>query len=841
MTDNINGIPIRWNAEADRELLGGLLEEGSAAEMKSGNAAQKMMPVFSGNPFKQQSPFDNPCDGTCEHDDNFFWEGIDFDKLAGDLGSSMYGTGLMSTKFDYNLYQSNLTYSVTTEYGSDDGYMHKGITKANEKGQSVEVGFSGKLNKVSCCINDIPALRIRVSPSNISYGLSYHYSDVDAFETNRNFTGFSTEYEIEDKYVAIFIDAYSFDDLLFFLTKSKKEYLHKAVENIVFSKFQAAFLKAANSGSDLETLYRRAPDFVIKRRAESAGGNELLWNDLIKLLDYDDTGFWSFVKDSSNAVIKLLRGYSDTVFLFDQFYANPKLIKRLYSDMDSSSEIDGKRIANRTIFVSLLSAICNANLSKTIIIKQNFYVGKNYKPDSNLMQKNDKYEDQIFLAQLTAKQYEVTKSIGGGIPGASHYEYYKSHETVFEPVDEGAYYHPMDMVTLIDEKTGRPQQVAAMFVKDIADQIEWAAVMEIIRLGFNILVIILSLVTLATGPGPLMLLISSVDLALATADTFILSIQDELKKTEGGREFLEIWNTLYTIGGFATGAPLLIRSLFTAGVKLFNKLTVSNARNFIMSVLTKIVLEINIANFAKNTLRVMETAEVVQLGGFLARLQEAGVLFMRGTIILGNKVQEGFAVIYKGRVIASGTEKEVKAVLRSFRKAQGPKLLKLLDEMFRASFKLSEEAKRVLQSMADKAKSLVKEKRPTACGVLEDGANRVFNYSFKQKLAPGQFPKGLHPLVQEWLDLLWRQHAEGKIKLPLWHGKCAEVLNISEWLKAIDPELKFTITQARDSFEGVISHARQIGSDKYLSHFSYKRACGSCNELLKHFNINEVK
>ncbi|MGJ1433027.1 hypothetical protein ACR79M_15745 [Sphingobacterium spiritivorum] len=61
---------------------------------------------------------------------------------------------------------------------------------------------------------------------------------------------------------------------------------------------------------------------------------------------------------------------------------------------------------------------------------------------------------------------------------------------------------------------------------------------------------------------------------------------------------------------------------------------------------------------------------------------------------------------------------------------------------------------------------------------------------------------------------MWKLHKEGKIKLPEHHGKCAEVLNISDWLKRIDPKGKVTIEEARDLFDGVVSHAKQIGDNK---------------------------
>ena len=147
--------------------------------------------------------------------------------------------------------------------------------------------------------------------------------------------------------------------------------------------------------------------------------------------------------------------------------------------------------------------------------------------------------------------------------------------------------------------------------------------------------------------------------------------------------------------------------------------------------------------------------------------------------------------------------------------------------------------------MADEALSLSSTKRPTACGALEVNGESFFSYSVKQGLSPGVYPEGLHPLVKKWLDKMWKLHKEGKIKLPEHHGKCAEVQNISEYLNKIDPKGMFTMKQAEESFEGAVSHARQIGDvikkDYTILHKEFKKACNSCNPLLSDFNIKEYK
>lgn len=184
-------------------------------------------------------------------------------------------------------------------------------------------------------------------------------------------------------------------------------------------------------------------------------------------------------------------------------------------------------------------------------------------------------------------------------------------------------------------------------------------------------------------------------------------------------------------------------------------------------------------------------------------------------------------------------------------KKAGKNLDEYLDELLETRKlnllgKVSDEAIQTLKIMADEALKWQSKKRPQACSVLEGKGKQLFNYSFKQKLPAGKFPKDLHPLVDKWVKDKWELHKKGKIKLPEHHGKCAEVKNISEYLKQIDPQGKFTMIQAKEAFEGFVSHARQIGDRRRkgvvtLPHKDYKKACDSCIDILEDFNINEYK
>ena len=61
-----------------------------------------------------------------------------------------------------------------------------------------------------------------------------------------------------------------------------------------------------------------------------------------------------------------------------------------------------------------------------------------------------------------------------------------------------------------------------------------------------------------------------------------------------------------------------------------------------------------------------------------------------------------------------------------------------------------------------------------------------------------------------------------------------------KWLWEIDSKGSFSINRARKEFEGVVSQARNINKKYKIIHNKPKKACDSCNPLLKHFNIIEV-
>jgi hypothetical protein len=153
-------------------------------------------------------------------------------------------------------------------------------------------------------------------------------------------------------------------------------------------------------------------------------------------------------------------------------------------------------------------------------------------------------------------------------------------------------------------------------------------------------------------------------------------------------------------------------------------------------------------------------------------------------------------------------------------------------------FVLTQETRTLLQKWADNAvKGFVKADRPAVVSVLEGNGKRIFAYSNKTGLDLAELPKGLHPLVEQFL-----KDADEILKLRRTHGKCAEPAAISKWLWEIDPVGRMPIERARQEFEGVVSSAKSINSKAFSPklHGKYIKACESCKPILKHFNIKEV-
>ncbi|OUS01596.1 hypothetical protein A9Q86_07420 [Flavobacteriales bacterium 33_180_T64] len=170
-------------------------------------------------------------------------------------------------------------------------------------------------------------------------------------------------------------------------------------------------------------------------------------------------------------------------------------------------------------------------------------------------------------------------------------------------------------------------------------------------------------------------------------------------------------------------------------------------------------------------------------------------------------------------------------------------------ERLRKVGKLSKKAVKLLDNFVDEALRTWRniEQRPGAASVLEGIVNgkviRIAKYSAKG-IHKHTIPNLRHPLVNKWLD----EVADITLRKRGTHGKCAEPFAISDFLFEAEKILgvkkgKMTLTEARTVLEGSVSKAKAIKNSlkkgSKLKHGLNKKACISCNPLLKYFKIIE--
>lgn len=162
-------------------------------------------------------------------------------------------------------------------------------------------------------------------------------------------------------------------------------------------------------------------------------------------------------------------------------------------------------------------------------------------------------------------------------------------------------------------------------------------------------------------------------------------------------------------------------------------------------------------------------------------------------------------------------------------------------------FKKTKDMSKVLSDYADDALILYPEAefRPGAVAILEGKINgriyQLVEYSGSRGLKANELSKKYHPLVKEWIESVPKN-----VRFKGTRGKCGENFTISEWLYEVErlkgiKQGKITIEQARKEFEGVVSKAMRIqnkDADNLLQGID-KPACGYCNPMLEHFNIQE--
>uniref|UniRef100_A0AAU6WT17 Uncharacterized protein n=1 Tax=Chryseobacterium endophyticum TaxID=1854762 RepID=A0AAU6WT17_9FLAO len=275
----------------------------------------------------------------------------------------------------------------------------------------------------------------------------------------------------------------------------------------------------------------------------------------------------------------------------DYFWKNPKLLAEIYNNLDGYSEVLGQPKSNRILFASVLNVFAQRDSSSKMKTTGNALLnGNGYFIESNILELNDTlntikgivsfdwdfdYKDAIFLQQkkTVTKTIEQRETDEFGKGGST----VEQTQTSSENVDPGYFYHPMNLVHFTDKEQEKASLVTALFIKAIADEEEWAEVMENIRIGGDIFAIIAGFVTMGLTGNLSVLAIA--DLGLASIDLALMNedVKNWVSDLPGGKWFVENWDTIYALIRAGILSVVMIEGILTHGPALLE--TIKNLKN----------------------------------------------------------------------------------------------------------------------------------------------------------------------------------------------------------------------------------------------------------------------
>jgi|GEM_PF-2920929 len=527
--------------------------------------------------------------------------------------------------------------------------------------ENVTVSLGARLNKRIDFLEDPLGFTIFIDASKeVMYGsLLAFYDKTKQYRKPVPSTSDNPEdFQINDAYLAIELRAANMVDFTHLIQHVAGEKIAAQLKDRITTRFVEK-LQLETNVSSLQFLYRNIPEFAYEGLRKKIS-SRTAFGHLISLKKYDES---SWFIDSSNAVLNILRVIGSGKLLYEAFHDNPVLVKQLYENLDGTSVFEGTVTKNRMVFASLLWMLCaNQRFGLDNTPTHTFFIGPEYELDSNVLSSSDAKKDAIFLRQFKRSASERTKYIPTGIGQPMAIK-----ERPFEPVDDGAYFHPLTPVFLTDTSGKEPitYKVPAIYVKTLSDEAEWKDIMTNVRIGVNVLSIVLSIASLGAATPALVTALALTDIAVSTFDIGVALAEDELMQSDEGRAFLEGYNKVTLAVAGVTALPLA-GSLITAGTRLLGKATVESTKNFLRASIARLMLEIEISGFVKNTLRFVEPTELFHSAEFLTRadkLWKAGVIFVEGVSDTRNG-QKLVAALYDGQVIAQGTRMEVMEQLK---------------------------------------------------------------------------------------------------------------------------------------------------------------------------------
>jgi len=513
------------------------------------------------------------------------------------------------------------------------------------------------------------------------------------FDENDKLTYVLTFCYVDTHDTAIELRTHSFQEyrnLLLYLSYGDVEKDYDA--SAFFIREFTDFLESSEDSDDLYQVYRDLPtSFILKIHLST----DVVAKHLKILAKEDNTGWFSWTRDTSSLLIKVMGMFRKFQEAVDYFWKNPKVLTEIYDNLDGHSEILGQPMSNRILFASILNEFAKRDKNAKSKISKNALISSgNYFVESNILELNDTlntvkgimsfdwdfdYKDAIFLQQKkkSSKTIEVQETDEFGKGGST----VEQTQTVTEDIDPGYLYHPMNLVCYsYDAETGQKAElVTALFIKALADEKEWTEVLHYIRIGGDIIAIIAGLITIgATGEVSAL---AVADLALASID---LSLMDEdlkkwLSQSSAGKWFVENWDLIYALVGAGIMSVVIMEGILTYGPTLLENLknlkNVKGNYRIFTEQLEKLIAELE-AYQVRNATNVIEEVTLVgERNGLLKKLLQLvsspgeNLQFIVKDIakkgLSVRKIAENeYEVYYKGTSIFEGNQYEAGAFLR---------------------------------------------------------------------------------------------------------------------------------------------------------------------------------
>ncbi|MGK0386673.1 MAG: hypothetical protein ACI849_001291, partial [Patiriisocius sp.] len=524
---------------------------------------------------------------------------------------------------------------------------------------------------------------------NTTIGTIDNHADKNEYKIHIDFPNKSISYEYyiyyktskqtNNRNIAILVSSGDPDILFFFIEKVYGKVAADKLRTDIFDEFIKEFEKASFLGPFI-FLHENLPNYIrYAYDVEEETGrrpykltDELLWRHFLKFV-YADLRY-----DASYYVIYIMTLITPK-YCIKKFREDQSFVIQVYNGLDDRNDFDklvggykyseifsvGKNTVapgNKDAFVTLLNSYIqlHENDPSVTIFESSgahFHQGDIKKGD---MSRRGDFEGEYWLISDTEddkiylkNRWRVKRNLG------EHFSANGNVNTYYENPDgynEEGHYNPLDIVKFTqynDKGVAITTNVPVILVYH-ADYVEdWERIYEGIRFGVNVLMIAVGAATIYSGVGSLMLYATIADMGLATTD---IIIQGKVKKghfdSEAGKEFLESWEKIYTIGGIATFSPVAIKFVATYGPKiasagadlLLQGKIIANPQTYIKvkDFTTKAIHSIEIPNFNKTGLQILKKGfdNIPELAGAI-ELQKLGVIFVKGA-------KDTYAAIYKG-------------------------------------------------------------------------------------------------------------------------------------------------------------------------------------------------